>query len=42
MRNLSTTDKSDPEILESYFHEYPDVPKETILQATSPEPWSLV
>src|SRR5207244_12943664 len=32
MGNISTTNESDPEVLESYFTKYPDVPKETILK----------
>ena len=32
MRNNATTIESDPEVLESYFKKYPDVPKETILK----------
>src|SRR5262247_1908177 len=32
MGNIATANESDPEILESYFDEYPDVPKETILK----------
>ncbi|OGQ80107.1 MAG: hypothetical protein A3F90_12640 [Deltaproteobacteria bacterium RIFCSPLOWO2_12_FULL_60_19] len=32
MGNISTTNESDPEVLESYFKKYPDVPKETILK----------
>src|SRR5258706_375739 len=32
MGNISTANESDPEVLESYFQKYPDVPKETILK----------
>jgi len=32
MGNISTANESDPEVLESYFKKYPDVPKETILK----------
>src|SRR3989442_11579476 len=32
MDNISTTHDSNPEVLESYFTKYPDVPKETILK----------
>jgi len=32
MGNISTTDASHPEAVESYFKKYPDVPKETILK----------
>src|SRR5438876_617339 len=32
MGNISTTNEADPEVLESYFTKYPDVPKETILK----------
>ena len=32
MRNNARTIESDPEVLESYFKKYPDVPKETILK----------
>jgi len=32
MANNSTTNESDPEVLEAYFKKYPDVPKETILK----------
>src|ERR1700675_1120085 len=32
MSNNSTTNESNPEVLESYFKKYPDVPKETILK----------
>ena len=32
MGNVSTTNESNPEVLESYFKKYPDVPKETILK----------
>ena len=32
MSNTSTTNKSDLDLLESYFKKYPDVPKETILK----------
>ena len=32
MSNVSTTDESNLDVLESYFQKYPDVPKETILK----------
>src|SRR5438445_13851860 len=32
MGNISTTNESNPEALESYFTKYPDVPKETVLK----------
>ena len=32
MGNISTTNESNPAVLESYFKKYPDVPKETILK----------
>src|SRR5262245_8891284 len=32
MSNTATADESVPEVLESYFTKYPDVPKETILK----------